>query len=59
MYELLTVQAAVHGDREALYKALLVNPLGPAADQIAAVAADLLAVNAAHLPAFTGAAATG
>jgi 6-phospho-beta-glucosidase len=59
MYELLTVQAAVHGDHEALYKALLVNPLGPAADQIAAVVADLLAVNAAYLPAFAGAAATG
>jgi 6-phospho-beta-glucosidase len=28
-YELLTVEAAVHGDRKAAYEALLVKPLGP------------------------------
>src|SRR5215510_5930942 len=28
-YELLTVEAAVHGDRNAAYEALLVHPLGP------------------------------
>ena len=28
-YELLTVEAAVHGDRSAAYQALLAHPLGP------------------------------
>ena len=28
-YELLTVEAAVHGDRDAAYQALLVHPLAP------------------------------
>ncbi len=32
MFELLTVEAAVHGDRNALYQALLTHPLGPSAD---------------------------
>ena len=31
-YELLTVEAAVHGDRKAAYQALLAHPLGPKAD---------------------------
>ena len=35
-YELLTVEAAVHGDRRAAYQALLAHPLGPAADQVEA-----------------------
>jgi 6-phospho-beta-glucosidase len=30
-YELLTVEAAVHGDRNAVYQALLAHSLGPAA----------------------------
>src|SRR5258706_1977695 len=33
-YEMLTVEAAVHGDRDAAYQAMLVHPLGPAADQV-------------------------
>ena len=51
-YELLTVEAAVHGDREAAYQALLAHPLGPKADQIQAVLDDLLETNKAYLPQF-------
>lgn len=54
MYELLTVEAAVHGDRKALYEAILTNPLGPQADQVNAVAEDLLETNKAYLPQFFG-----
>lgn len=41
-YELLTVEAAVHGDRDAAYQALLANPLGPQADKVQQVLDDLL-----------------
>ena len=51
-YELLTVEAAVHGDRDAAYQALLAHPLGPKADQIQAVLDDLLETNQAYLPQF-------
>ena len=51
-YELLAVEAAVHGDRQAAYQALLVHPLGPKADQIQAVLDDLLETNRAYLPQF-------
>ena len=51
-YELLAVEAAVHGDREAAYQALLVHPLGPKADQVQAVLDDLLETNKAYLPQF-------
>lgn len=51
-YELLTVEAAVHGDREAAYQALLVHPLGPKADQVQAVLDDLLETNKEYLPQF-------
>jgi len=51
-YELLTVEAAVHGDRKAAYEALLAHPLGPAADQIPAVLDDLLETNRRYLPRF-------
>ncbi len=53
-YELLTVEAAVHGDREAAYQALLAHPLGPSADQIQAVLDDLLETNRPYLPQFWG-----
>lgn len=52
-YELLTVQAAVHGDREAAYQALITNPLGPKPDQAQAVLDDLLETNKAYLPQFS------
>ncbi len=51
-YEILTVQAAVHGDRGAAYQALLAHPLGPPADKIQAVLDDMLDTNRAYLPQF-------
>ena len=51
-YELLTVEAAVHGDRNAAYQALLVHPLGPKADKIQAVLDDMLETHREHLPQF-------
>jgi 6-phospho-beta-glucosidase len=52
MYELLTVQAAVRGDREAAYQALLAHPLGPTADKVQAVLDDILYTNRVYLPQF-------
>ncbi len=51
-YELLTVEAAVHGDRDAAYQALLTHPLGPSADKVQAVLEDMLETNKAYLPQF-------
>ncbi len=51
-YELLTVEAAVHGDRDVAYQALLVHPLGPPVDQIQVVLDDLLETHRAYLPQF-------
>lgn len=51
-YELLTVEAAVHGDRKAAYQALLAHPLGPKADQVQAVLDDMLETHKAYLPQF-------
>jgi 6-phospho-beta-glucosidase len=51
-YELLTVEAAVHGDRDAAYQALLVHPLGPPAAQVEAVLEDMLTTHRAYLPQF-------
>jgi 6-phospho-beta-glucosidase len=44
-YELLTVEAAVRGDRDAARLALLTHPLGPDADAVEAVLQELLVVN--------------
>lgn len=52
MFELLTVEAAVHGDRQAAYQALLAHPLGPAADRVQAVLDDMLQSNKEYLPHF-------
>jgi 6-phospho-beta-glucosidase len=52
MYELLTVEAAVHGDLDAAYQALLVHPLGPAANKVQAVLDDLLRTHRAYLTQF-------
>ncbi len=52
-YEMLTVEAAVHGDRNAAYQALLANPLGPSADKVEAVLDDLLKTHKAYLPQFS------
>jgi 6-phospho-beta-glucosidase len=51
-YELLTVEAAVHGDHNAAYQALLVHPLGPSADKVQAVLDDMLETHKEHLPQF-------
>jgi 6-phospho-beta-glucosidase len=51
-YELLTVEAAVHGDREAAYQALLTHPLGPKADRVQAVLDDMLETHKPWLPQF-------
>ncbi len=51
-YELLTVEAAVHGDREAAYQALLAHPLGPAEGEIDAVLDEMLTINRPYLPQF-------
>jgi 6-phospho-beta-glucosidase len=52
MYELLTVEAAVHGDRNAAYQALLAHPLGPKADKVQEVLDDMLETNRQWLPQF-------
>jgi 6-phospho-beta-glucosidase len=51
-YELLTVEAAVYGDRKAAYEALLAHPLGPKADRVQAVLDDMLETNKKYLPRF-------
>ncbi|MEW6093308.1 MAG: 6-phospho-beta-glucosidase [Chloroflexota bacterium] len=51
-YELLTVEAAVHGDRNAAYQALLAHPLGPKADKVQEVLDDMLETNKEYLPQF-------
>ncbi len=51
-YELLTVEAAVKGDRRSAYEALLAHPLGPDADRIDALLDELLETNRALLPRF-------
>ena len=52
MYEKLTVNAAVNGDRESAYLALITHPLGPDADKIEAVLEDMLTTNKVYLPQF-------
>jgi 6-phospho-beta-glucosidase len=49
-YELLAVEAAVHGDRDAAYQALLAHPLGPPADRVQAVLDDMLEIHRPYLP---------
>ncbi|MCB8976723.1 MAG: 6-phospho-beta-glucosidase [Ardenticatenaceae bacterium] len=51
-FELLTVEAAVHGDRQAAYQALLAHPLGPPANQIQAVLDDMVMTQRPYLPQF-------
>jgi 6-phospho-beta-glucosidase len=49
---MLTVEAAVHGDRNAAFQALLTHPLGPKADKIPEVLEDMLEINRPFLPQF-------
>lgn len=51
-YEILTAEAAVRGDRDMLYQALLVHPLGPQAHRVEAVMDDMLGTNRSYLPQF-------
>jgi 6-phospho-beta-glucosidase len=51
-YELLTVEAAVYGDRSAAYQALLTHPLGPEADNVDDVLNDMLETHKKYLPQF-------
>ena len=51
-YEILTAQAAVSGDRQAAYQALLAHPLGPPAHQIDALLNEMLEINRPYLPRF-------
>jgi len=53
-YELLAVEAAVHGDQDAAYGALLAHPLGPPADRVQAVLDDMSQTHRSHLPQFWG-----
>jgi len=51
-YELLTIQAAVTGDRDLVRQALLAHPLGPQEKDVEMVLEDLLEVNKPFLPHF-------
>jgi 6-phospho-beta-glucosidase len=51
-YELLTIEAAITGDRESAMRALLSNPLGPDARNVERVWHDILETNAPWLPQF-------
>jgi len=51
-YELLTVEAAVRGDRKAAYQALLAHPLGPQMPEIPVVLEDMLQTHQKYLPQF-------
>lgn len=48
-YESLTVEAAVRGDREAAFEAMLLHPLMPDAQGCAALLDELLEINKPHL----------
>ncbi len=54
MFELLTMDAAATGNRQAAYQALLTHPLGPSADKVQTVLDDLLATHRPYLPQFWG-----
>ena len=51
-YEILTARAAVSGDRNILYQALLAHPLGPEMDDVEKVMEDLLNTHKKYLPNF-------
>lgn len=51
-YEILAAEAAVTGDRQTAYQAMLAHPLGPSADAIEKVLEDLLETNRDYLPNF-------
>jgi 6-phospho-beta-glucosidase len=51
-YEILTAKAAVTGNREIAYQALLANPLGPPDDKVQVVLDDMLETHRDYLPQF-------
>jgi 6-phospho-beta-glucosidase len=51
-YERLAAEAAITGDRELVYKALLAHPLVGQVPQVEFLADELLAAGAEHLPQF-------
>jgi 6-phospho-beta-glucosidase len=51
-FEMLTIEAALKGDRRAASEALLAHPLGPPADQIQTLLEDMLETNRDYLPQF-------
>lgn len=52
-YEILAVEAGVHGDRDKALQALANNPLVPSAKIAKQLLADILSLNAAYLPQFS------
>ena len=48
-YETLTVEAAVHGDREAAFQAMLAHPLMPGATKCRPLLDELLSINESYL----------
>jgi 6-phospho-beta-glucosidase len=52
-YEILTVNAAVHGDMDAAYQALLAHPLGPPGDKVKIVLDDMIKTNSTYLHQFS------
>ncbi len=51
-YEILTVEAAVHGDRNSAFQALITNPLGPKPNEAKCVLEDILDTHRDFLPQF-------
>ena len=51
-YEILAAKAAVTGDRDVAYEALLANPLGPSAEKAQGVLDDMLETHRDYLPQF-------
>ena len=51
-FEILTAKAAMSGDRNLLYQAILAHPLGPSMDRINIVMDDILTTHKKYLPQF-------
>jgi len=51
-FEILTVEAAVHGDKDAAFQAILAHPLCPPADKVQQILDELLDTNREYLPQF-------
>jgi len=53
-FELLTIQAAVHGEEDSALRALITNPIGPDISQARELWADLRKENAGMIGALNG-----